>query len=57
MSIVSQRFSRTSNAGGASARENNVVSLERARIGGSPLTHLAEHSDAENALRDAFFQR
>jgi hypothetical protein len=27
MSIVSQRFSRTSNAGGAPARENNVVSL------------------------------
>ena len=27
MPIVSQRFSRTSNAGGAPARENNVVSL------------------------------
>jgi hypothetical protein len=27
MSDVSQRFSRTSNAGGAPARENNVVSL------------------------------
>ena len=27
MSVVSQRFSRTSNAGGAPARENNVVSL------------------------------
>ena len=27
MSVVSQRFSRTSNAGGAPTRENNVVSL------------------------------
>jgi hypothetical protein len=27
MSVVSQRFSRTSNAGGAPARENNVVSF------------------------------
>jgi hypothetical protein len=27
MSVVSQQFSRTSNAGGAPARENNVVSL------------------------------
>ena len=27
MSVVLQRFSRTSNAGGAPARENNVVSL------------------------------
>src|SRR5674476_1474705 len=30
MSVVSQRFSRTSNAVGAPARENNVVSLRGA---------------------------